>query len=107
VSKERIALGHGHFYRFFGWHPEHDINPQYEGIPDIEIAGAIVDHPRPDGKGECSAGIMFEVPGHEVFGDLKHRWQVNSFDPLTVSPSLLCRACGDHGFIREGKWIPA
>ena len=29
-----------------------------------------------------------------------------AYDPLTVAPSLLC-ACGDHGFIRDGKWVPA
>lgn len=34
-------------------------------------------------------------------------WDVLSVNPLTLSPSLLCRACGHHGFIREGKWVPA
>jgi hypothetical protein len=33
-------------------------------------------------------------------------WELVSADPLTLSPSLLCE-CGDHGFIREGKWVPA
>ena len=29
-------------------------------------------------------------------------------DPLTLSPSLLCPMdCGFHGYIKEGKWIPA
>lgn len=31
-------------------------------------------------------------------------WKVENDLPLTLSPSLLCRACGDHGFIRNGKW---
>lgn len=30
-----------------------------------------------------------------------------SADPLTVAPSLLCRRCGRHGFIRDGQWCPA
>lgn len=34
-------------------------------------------------------------------------WTLVSRDPLTISPSLLCRACGHHGFIRDGKWVPA
>lgn len=34
-------------------------------------------------------------------------WEVISVEPLTLSPSLLCRACGSHGFIRDGKWVPA
>ena len=28
-------------------------------------------------------------------------------DPLTISPSILCPDCGTHGFIREGRWVPA
>jgi len=30
-----------------------------------------------------------------------------SEDPLHIEPSILCRACGDHGFIRDGRWQPA
>jgi hypothetical protein len=36
-----------------------------------------------------------------------HGWHLESEEPLTISPSLLCRACGHHGFIRDGKWVPA
>lgn len=35
-----------------------------------------------------------------------HGHELISTDPLTISPSLLCR-CGDHGFIRDGKWVAA
>lgn len=34
-------------------------------------------------------------------------WDLVSEEPLTLSPSLLCLACGHHGFIRDGKWVPA
>lgn len=34
-------------------------------------------------------------------------WEVLSEDPLTLSPSLACQQCGHHGFIREGRWVPA
>lgn len=28
--------------------------------------------------------------------------------PVTISPSLLCpQGCGTHGYIIEGKWVPA
>jgi hypothetical protein len=30
-----------------------------------------------------------------------------SEDPLHIEPSLLCEFCGDHGFIRDGRWVPA
>lgn len=32
---------------------------------------------------------------------------IESRDPLTVKGSLICNHCGDHGFIRDGKWVPA
>jgi hypothetical protein len=35
--------------------------------------------------------------GHEVI----------SLAPLTISPSVLCRDCGLHGFIRNGAWESA
>lgn len=34
-------------------------------------------------------------------------WTLEKREPLTISPSLLCQVCGHHGFIREGKWVPA
>lgn len=34
-------------------------------------------------------------------------WTLISEDPLTISPSLLCPACGHHGFVRDSKWVPA
>lgn len=32
---------------------------------------------------------------------------VESTDPWTLSPSLLCDFCGLHGFISNGRWINA
>lgn len=34
-------------------------------------------------------------------------WLLETPSPLTISPSLLCTACKRHGFIRDGKWVPA
>lgn len=34
-------------------------------------------------------------------------WTVTCWEPLTVTPSLLCRDCGTHGFITAGAWVPA
>jgi hypothetical protein len=34
-------------------------------------------------------------------------WKLEHREPLTISPSLLCMTCNHHGFIRDGKWIPA
>jgi len=78
-----IDLGHDHLLRFFNTTEE-------------KKAGAHVMHVCRDGI-LCEAGIEFHGP---------HAWTVESWEPLTISPSLLCK-CGDHGFIREGKWVPA
>ena len=60
-----------------------------------------VAYQHPDGKGEmCRGYASFSPPWTDG-------WKVESLDPLTISPSLLCRVCGHHGFIRDGKWIPA
>lgn len=34
-------------------------------------------------------------------------WTTVSTDPLTVTPSIQCDACGLHGFITDGRWTPA
>ena len=34
-------------------------------------------------------------------------WTLVSEKPLTLSPSLLCPMCGHHGFVRDGRWVPA
>lgn len=34
-------------------------------------------------------------------------WVIEVQDPLTLSPSISCTACGNHGFVRGGKWVPA
>ena len=37
-------------------------------------------------------------------GDWPVSWEVEQEEPLTLSPSLACRMCGHHGFIRNGRW---
>lgn len=75
----------------------------YEG----EIAGGNVKHPPVAGKCSGDGWVAFEgrawargFAGKEGF----QAWKVESEEPLTLSPSILCRACGDHGHIRNGKW---
>lgn len=64
--------------------------------------GIIETHPANTDTGRCSGAVFFEGSGHN--GPL---WTVESRDPLTLSPSLLCRVCGHHGFIKSGRWVPA
>lgn len=88
-----IDIGHDHAFRFVA----------YKGDPRIAIDTR---HKGRDGN-PCEAFIPFD--GGEWakgFFDPDSVWQVQSFEPLTVSPSLLCRGCGDHGFITNGRWVP-
>ncbi len=64
--------------------------------PDEIPIGGHLYHPRPDGEGRCSSAWMMD-----------QGWKLISTDPVTVTPSLLCRRCGDHGFIRDGRWVAA
>jgi hypothetical protein len=34
-------------------------------------------------------------------------WTVQQKDPLTITPSISKPDCGCHGFITDGKWVPA
>lgn len=104
-----LDLGDSHWLRYTSWAPDRTIEAnrvRYDGIPDIEYCGALVPHRKADGA-ICMGHVHFDgeavrkvFPGASI-------WQVQSQEPLTLSPSLLCCACGDHGFIRDGKWVRA
>jgi hypothetical protein len=116
-------LGHNHAFRFHSWRPDRALNPQYAGVADVGYFGCTVVHYKPDGS-LCMGGIQFDTPGVRAVnaaskahclkvgipyvGDPPH-WQLISLHPLHVEPSLLCKMdkCGDHGFIRGGRWVPA
>ena len=67
---------------------------------ETEPAGVAYKHP--DGKGgTCEGWAPFKSHNPEK------GWDVQGLVPLTISPSLLCRICGNHGFIRNGVWVPA
>lgn len=85
----------------------HGVSIAYTSGAGYDKAGLIEEHDRPDGKGRCAGGVYFDLPGvQETFPGVAV-WQVESWDPLTISPSLLCRICGNHGFIKNGRWVPA
>jgi len=106
VSVEQLDLGDGHVLHWTCWAPDRELNPQYEGLPDVERFGAFITNPTADG-GTCTSAITFDTPQARQLVPERALWQVESWEPLTVSPSLLCPDCGDHGFIREGRWVRA
>lgn len=114
MTDETLDLGGGYTLHWIGWHPDRDLNPQYDGIADIEKCVGIIRHPlHPDDdqqycreRGYCEGAVHPDTPEVRQIMNPKALWQVGSWDPLTLSPSVLCH-CGDHGWIRDGKWVKA
>lgn len=107
-----LDLGDGVTLRWTSWEPDPALNPWAADLPALgpgEHFGAILSHRTPDG-GYCEGMIQFDTPRTQAFVARstynKALWQVQSWEPLTISPSVLC-SCGWHGFIREGKWVDA
>lgn len=88
-------LGLGTWIRFYSdQQDEHAV-----GVGLIEL------HRTPQGA-PCAGSILFDIPENAPYVGAP-MWTVESRDPLTLSPSLLCTACGHHGFIRGGRWVEA
>jgi hypothetical protein len=60
-------------------------------------------HRKPDGTIHAGSA-RWDAPGTGEYD--RARWVLHSLDPLHIEPSLLC-GCGNHGWIRDGKWVPA
>lgn len=62
-----------------------------------------------DGK-ECNGFIAFRGRSWEKSFNPHNQitaWDVVQDEPLTLTPSILCPVCGDHGFVTNGRWIKA
>jgi hypothetical protein len=101
-----LDLGDGHTLTWCAWAPDRELNPQYANLPDIERAGATVEHDNPATGQRCPGFIYIDSPQARELFPGRQFWTVESWEPLTLSPSLLC-SCGDHGFVREGRWVRA
>ena len=76
---------------------------------DCGPVGIEYTHPNLTGGGRCAGFVYFDLPHvRDKFApDAGQMWHLDQADPLTISPSLLCRGCSHRGFIREGAWVPA
>lgn len=94
MTAARINIGGGHEIEFVS----------YKGAEKVAINDY---HKTSDGK-PCQGFIPFRGNAWaDQFKDSPdyQSWEVHSIEPLTITPSLLCRSCGDHGFITNGKWV--
>jgi hypothetical protein len=94
-----LDLGSGFSLSWTSWRPDRALNPQYADLPDVEKFGALL---------TCRHGIegsiMFDHG--EAYAHLfpnRPRWQVLSWEPLTLTPSIATGCC--HGYITEDKWV--
>jgi hypothetical protein len=100
---------------------EHDLGDGHSFVwteQDGRVVGLIEHHPpgphaTPTAK-YCGGYIAWvaapAVPGKRPEWVARH--QLVAGGPgdethLTITPSLACRHCPSHGWIRDGKWVPA
>jgi hypothetical protein len=104
-----IDIGGGVYFRWLQFSPDRDLNPHLAHLADNPRTGIIVGHVHPDG-GICEGAVLFDTPENRR-EEGRPLWQVESLEPLTISPSILYSTekggCGLHGFIREGRWAGA
>lgn len=98
-------LGEDHWAEYTAWAPDRELNPQSAHLPDVDKYGILIYHKNPSGEW-CAGFCTFAGDVQREVAPLATTWDVVSWDPLTITPSVLC-SCGDHGFIREGRWARA
>lgn len=93
-EKFDVDLGDGHWIQW----------TKYDG----ERCGGIIYHLTNKTETGMCAG-SFWIAGSNALGAFPNRpvWTFTGTDQVpTLSPSFLCH-CGDHGFVRDGKWVRA
>jgi len=100
---------------YAGRSEEHDLGDGHSFVWSIDefghVYGLIEHHPAADGGSPyCGGYIAWAVPQHWPTCVPRHelvRGGPGEEALVTISPSLACRTCGNHGFIRDGKWVTA
>lgn len=85
LPEDAIELGHGTYY-----------TKVYQGDQWVAI------HEWHQENGVWGAGFIPFAGRMEA----STPWEVVSEEPLTLNPSVACRTCSHHGFIRGGRWWP-
>ena len=99
-----IALGHDHSYVFVWWTGKAEELPaDHQHLLDERRAGLLVYH-----RGaRCSQRCYFKSPMSDRVMPHTLTYAVSQWEPLTVDTEIVCRRCGDAGYIRAGVWVPS
>jgi hypothetical protein len=89
ASEDQLDLGHGHLFAAVL-----DNNNQLVGWL----------HTHPDKRSPTGTLCQSFCAVRPLNGSPVH--QIISVEPLTLLPSLLCRMCGAHGHVTNGRWEP-
>lgn len=132
-----VDLGSDHWLKWSVWRPDLSLEGNQQWAPlfteealeanghtyvnswneTLYVVGATILHVRPDGD-LCQGGVMFERAELGKPFNAGAYWTVESWEPLTLSPSILCKVpldgtnltgpcCDDHGYVRSGRWVSA
>jgi uncharacterized protein DUF6527 len=93
-EKFDLDLGDGHWLR---WSTYKD-----------ERCGGIITHTSDKTEtGWCEGAFTIRGTQWNKEEPKRASWEMSgTFEAPTLSPSFLCH-CGDHGFIRDGRWVKA
>jgi hypothetical protein len=84
-----IDLGHGH-----------TLEPVVQPAIGEGVIGLIVGHNKPTGEHCHKSWIPLNKHG------TTSGWDAMDEDPWTLTPSLACTICSDHGWITDNRWVP-
>lgn len=88
-----VDLGDGHY---LAW-------SEYNTPEGTETSGGLIFHARP-GLPECFAGFTLRNTRYAADYPSDDTWLLTGHkETPTLSPSFRCH-CGDHGYVREGRW---
>ena len=93
-EKFDVDLGDGHWLQW----------TEYDG----KRCGGIIRHIDPKSEsGMCAGSFWTDNRYNEACGTKHPIWTLTGTEEVpTLAPSFLCH-CGDHGFVRNGKWVRA
>lgn len=111
--KSGYSLGGDHYCHYQYWTKDEKVIGLPAGTlpPDGSVFIGIHEHHRREDGSWCGGYVQFENVPEAHFADVKYgtqsRHMLVSESPLTIAPSLACRTCPSHGFVRDGKWVDA